>query len=65
MSCCPDLRPAMLTADSCCNYIGVAEASVALYLFGKKDVIFPGGYSKEEFSSKSPLRQQGTLSEKS
>lgn len=32
-------------------------ASVALYLFGEKDVIFPGGYSKEEFSSKSPLRQ--------
>eukprot|EP00435_Cladocopium_sp_Y103_P027309 s2113_g6.t1 len=35
-------------------------ASVALYLFGEKDVTFPGGYSKEEFSSKSPLRQQGT-----
>jgi len=32
-------------------------ASVALYLFGDKDVEFPGGYSKEEFSDKSPLRQ--------
>ncbi|CAK9039528.1 unnamed protein product [Durusdinium trenchii] len=32
-------------------------ASVALYLFGEKDVVFPGGYSKEEFSDKSPLRQ--------
>ncbi|CAE7463520.1 unnamed protein product [Symbiodinium necroappetens] len=33
------------------------KASVALYLFGDKDVEFPGGYSKEEFSDKSPLRQ--------
>lgn len=32
-------------------------ASVALYLFGEKDVTFPGGYSKEEFSAESPLRQ--------
>ncbi|CAE7482766.1 unnamed protein product [Symbiodinium sp. CCMP2456] len=32
-------------------------ASVALYLFGDKDVEFPGGYSKEEFNEKSPLRQ--------
>eukprot|EP00931_Biecheleriopsis_adriatica_P118791 TRINITY_DN94110_c0_g1_i1.p1 TRINITY_DN94110_c0_g1~~TRINITY_DN94110_c0_g1_i1.p1 ORF type:complete len:611 (-),score=112.64 TRINITY_DN94110_c0_g1_i1:366-2177(-) len=32
-------------------------ASVALYLFGEKDVQFPGGYAKEEFSENSPLRR--------
>ncbi|CAE8609959.1 unnamed protein product [Polarella glacialis] len=32
-------------------------ASVCLYLFGEKDVVFPGGYSKQEFSEKSPLRR--------
>jgi len=34
-----------------------AAASVALYLFGEQDAVFPGGYSKEEFSERSPLRR--------
>lgn len=38
-----------------------AAASVALYLFGEKDVEFPGGYSKKEFSPKSPLRRLATF----
>merc|ERR1719221_311545 len=38
-----------------------AAASVALYLFGEKDVVFPGGYSKDEFSPESPLRTLATF----
>ncbi|CAE7650860.1 unnamed protein product [Symbiodinium microadriaticum] len=61
-------RSMILTLANCVRNFGVTffqgqededacAASVALYLFGDKDVEFPGGYSKEEFSDKSPLRQ--------
>jgi len=38
-----------------------AGASVALYLFGDPSVPFPGGYSREEFSPKSPLKALKTF----